>query len=123
MSDNIFPSNLIKDFPTETAQIKYLINTLNEIKSQLSSLYLITQKQKNYLSSYFSSLITDITSYYHNTIPYVNDPSNLYTLSASLLSLFETSTKMQESSLSSILPFTDNTFLHTFLTFIILYFI
>ena len=45
MSDNIFPSNLIKDFPTETEQIKYLINTLNEIKSQLSSLYFITQKQ------------------------------------------------------------------------------
>ena len=104
MSDNIFPSNLIKDFPTETEQIKYLINTLNEIKSQLSSLYFITQKQKTYFSSYFTSLTNDITSYYHNTIPYVNDPSNLYTLSASLLSLFETSTKMHESSLSSILP-------------------
>ena len=57
MSDNIFPSNLIKDFPTETEQIKYLINTLNEIKSQLSSLYFITQKQKTYFSSYFTSFL------------------------------------------------------------------
>ena len=59
----IFPSQLMKDFPTETSQIQFLISCLSEIKCQLTSLLLIVQKQKTYLSNFFSTLTTHITNY------------------------------------------------------------
>ena len=93
-----------KNFPLETSQITFLINTLNDIHKQLSSLLISTEKHNKSSSSYLINIATHIRTYYHKTLPYVSEPSNLYTTFALLISLFETTTKFNESYFSSLLP-------------------
>lgn len=93
-----------KEFETETAQIHYWCNSLNDVKKQLSNLYSLSAKQKKYLCEHSKEISLAITSFTANAAIYSKDPSNLYYLTTLLLSLLEEPFKRNDNGFQALSP-------------------
>jgi hypothetical protein len=77
---NFFSQQLTKKFEKETSQIQCLINFLLDIKSQLSGLLELFQKNYKYINLFTFATQSSLDSYSNIAKQYNDEPSNLYNI-------------------------------------------
>ena len=105
---NIFSQQLTKKFEKETSQIQCLLNFLIDIKSQLSGLLELLQKNYKYINLFTFSIQSSLETYSNVVKQYNDEPSNFYNILNLFLNFIETLSKDINSTLKSMLPKLNN---------------